>query len=112
MIEETVIAYLTSALQVPVAMETPAGPPAQYVTVEKTGSGEEDRLSSAVLAIQSHAGSLYAAAALNHAVKAAMKGLTTLPNVFRSHCETDYNYTNEETRECRYQAVFHVYFKE
>lgn len=112
MIEITVLDYLAGALDVPVGMEVPETVPASYVVIEKTGSGETDTLLSATLAVQSCAPTLHGAAALNEAVKAAMGGLTALPNVFRCHCQTDYNWTDTRTKRRRYQAVFDIIYKE
>lgn len=112
MIEQTVIEYLSSALEVPVDAEIPKGPPDRYVVVEKTGSDEQDGLLWATLAVQSTAPSLYETMRLNAEVKAAMKGLITLTNVFRCHCETDYNFTDTRLKGRRYQAVFQIVYKE
>ena len=112
MIEKTVLDWLAGALDVPVVMEVPETVPASLVVIEKTGSGEEDTLLSATLAIQSYAATLHGAAALNEAVKAAMGGLPALPNVFRCHCQTDYNWTDTRTKRRRYQAVFDIFYTE
>lgn len=111
-IEETVIAFLAPRLTVPVAAEVPPGPPDSYVTVEKTGSREKDTLHAATIAVQSHAPKLVTAMGLNEQVKTALALLTTLPNVFRCHCERDYNHTNTRTKERRYQAIFEIVYKE
>ena len=113
MIETTVIEYLSEALDVPVYGETPRDVPSTYVRVEKTGSGYNSGLQRATLAIQSiTSGPLLEAATLNEAVKAAMRDLDSLTNVFRCDCQTDYNYTDTRTKERRYQAVFDIYYME
>lgn len=121
MIEKTVLDWLTAALAadagtsgdpVPVGMEVPDPVTPSYVVIEKTGSGEENRLSRATLAVQSVAPTLYEAALLNERVKTAMRELPTLTNVFRCACGSDYNFSNPETRERRYQAVFEIYYEE
>lgn len=112
MIEKTVLDYLAGALAVPVVMEVPETVPASFVVIEKTGSGEENTLLSATLALQSCAPTLLEAAELNEAVKAAMGGLTALANVFRCHCQTDYNWTDVRQKRPRYQAVYNIIYKE
>lgn len=112
MIEKTVLDYLAGALTVPAVMETPEEPPETYVRIEKTGGGGENRLLHATLAVQSIAPTLYGAAALNEAVKAAMADLPALTNVFRCACDSDYNFTDTRTKTRRYQAVFQIVYKE
>ena len=73
MIEEKVREYLEDKLDIPVRMEEEPGLPEEYVLIEKTGSGEENHIASATLAIQSYSGSLYGAASLNERVKEAME---------------------------------------
>lgn len=113
MIEKRVLDYLTAAFHdVPVAMEVPTPVPERYIVIEKTGSHEDNGLYTATLAIQSIAPTLYEAAQINHELKEAMRGLPELVNIFRCECDSDYNFTNPQTKERRYQAVFDIYYKE
>ena len=112
MIEKRITDYLSACLPVPVGCEVPKGPPVSYVVLQKTGSGDENSVQNADFAVQSIASTLYGAMVLNESVKAAMDHFTDLTNIFRCHCETDYNFTNTETKEYRYQAVFHIIYKE
>ena len=48
MIEKTVLDYLNRKLDVPVYMEVPEKPEKEYVVIEKTGSGAENHICSAV----------------------------------------------------------------
>ena len=105
MIEEVILGYLSKSLGVPVFMEEPAKPPQKYIIIDKLGSSEKNRLSSATLAVQS-----YEAARLNHTVKAAMRDTVTLDDVISCKLNSDYNYTDEETKRYRYQAVFDIRF--
>ena len=50
MIEKTVLDYLNRKLDVPVYMEVPEKPEKEYVVIEKTGSGAENHICSAVFA--------------------------------------------------------------
>lgn len=111
MIEKIILDYLNEALDPPVWMEVPKGRtvPEEYVLLEKTGSGRRDHLNSATFAIQSYAGSMYTAAQLNEAVKAAMDSLPLhLDAVSRSSLNSDYNYTDTEKKQYRYQAVYDI----
>ena len=60
--------------------------------------------------MQSYGGSLYDAARLNHTVKAAMRDTVILDDVISCKLNSDYNYTDEETKRYRYQAVFDIRF--
>ena len=112
MIETTVKDYLSSVLSVPVTLETPPGPPESYVLLEKIASGNTDGLLRATVTAKSVAPSLFKAAALNETVKALMAGLISLTNVFRCHCDTDYNDTDPRMGVYRYQAVFNINYME
>lgn len=106
MIELTVLNYLAEQMSVPVYMEMPAEMPDSFVLVEKTGSGRDNRIDRATIAIQSYAPTLYEAAALNDTVKEAMDGMAYEENVFRAKLNSDYNYTDTSVKRYRYQAVY------
>lgn len=112
MIEATIIDYLADELSVPVSGEVPVPTPDTFVTVEKIGSSVENHLRSASLAIQSWAASEEAAASLNELVRGTMEAAISEETIFRSHCETDYNFTDTTTKHHRYQAVFSVVYYE
>lgn len=106
MIEKLVLDYLNEELDVPAYMEKPADPPGSYVIVIKTGSGVTDFIFRATMVLQSVAPTLYEAALLNEAVKHAMDRIINLPQITRSSLNSDYEFTNTETKERRYQAVY------
>lgn len=112
MIEEIVKNHLVSCLGIPVVLERPENPPAEYVLIEKTGSGRQDHINTAVIAAQSYAGSMYLAAALNERTKAAMDRLAELPVIGKSALNSDYNFTDPDTKEYRYQAVYDLVYME
>ena len=107
MIEVVLKDYLNDVLSVPAYLEIPkTGAPASYVVIEKTGSGITNHIRRATFAIQSIAPSMYGAAALNEEVKAAMDDAVTLPEIARSHLNSDYNFTDTTKKYYRYQAVY------
>ncbi len=110
MIEVTVRNYLNNALDVPVYMEVPKDVtlPGEFVVVEKTGSGRTNHLNAATFAIQSYSTSMYKAALLNEKVKEAMDSLMTLDEVSRSALNSDYNFTDTQKKQYRYQAVYDI----
>ena len=115
MIELTVLNYLQTALttsdgSVPVYAEMPVEMPTTFVVVGKTGSGRNNRIDSATIAIKSYAPTLYEAASLNETVKAHMDEMANTANVFRCKLNSDYNYTDTSLKRYRYQAVYDIYY--
>ena len=113
MIEETVLQYLQEKLSaldppVPVMFERPKNLPTKYVILEKTGSRDENYIYSVTFAVQSYAPSLYEAASLNDMVKGYMENLPDERDVSACDCNSDYNFTDPDTRDYRYQAVFDI----
>lgn len=105
MIEKTILDYLGEHLTVPVYMEEPITNPQSYVLIERTGSSETDMIETTTLALQSYGASLYDAAALNMTVKAQIKQAVELPGVSAVYINSDYNFTDTETKRYRYQCV-------
>ena len=110
MIEDILQKYLSGKLDVPVCMEAPEESKESFVIIEKTGGGGSDRINTAVFAIQSYAGSLYEAAALNGKVKEAMESFADGNEVSRASLNTDYNFTDTESKRYRYQAVYDIVY--
>ena len=113
MIETIVLNALADQLSVPVYMEAPEDKPPSYVVLDKTGSRRENRIDHATFAVQSIAGSLYEAAILNETVKSVMDRLPRLTEeIFSAALDSDYNFTDTQTKERRYQAVYNITYKE
>ncbi len=111
MIVITMRRYMETALpDVPVYLEEPEDPPAYYLILRQTGSDEVNRILEATVAVQSYAPSLYGAIVLNDRVKRAALAMAPADGVFSVHLNTDYEYTNTQTKQYRYQAVFEVYY--
>lgn len=108
MIEKIISDYLTSMLPVPAFLEEPENRPDRYVLVEKTGGSKENYINSATVAIQSYAESLYLVAELNEAVKTAMENIAQLDIICSTELNSDYRYTDVETKRYRYQAVYDI----
>ena len=112
MIEEILRGYLQSKLgAIPVRLEREESLPEKYVILEKTGSSEENQIRTATFAVQSYAGSLYEAAALNELIKEHMEALPDeRDDIFACELNSDYNFTDTTFREYRYQAVFDIVY--
>ena len=56
---------------------------------------------------------MYDAMSLNKSVKDAMFSAVTLDEITRVELNSDYNYTDQATKQSRYQAVFDItHYKE
>lgn len=110
MIESIFQAYLKNALQLPVWLEEPEDPPERYIVLQKTGSSFENQIHTATFAVRSYGPSLYEAAALNADVIQAALAMRPADGVFCAQLNSDYEYTNTETKQYRYQAVLVIYY--
>lgn len=119
MIEKIVFDYLRSQeiedIGNNVFMEVPEPPPERYILIEKTGSGRENRIDNATIAVQSISrnrdNGLIQAARTNEAVKAAMNEFAdNSADIYACRLDTDYNFSNAATREYRYQAVYNIFY--
>lgn len=110
MVEKIVKDYLQSSLGIPVRLEEEDDLGNEYVLIEKTGSGKENHVESATLAVQSFSTSIYGAATLNERVKAAMEKIIELDDISKCELNSDYNYTDTNRKKYRYQAVFDIVY--
>lgn len=80
-----------------------------FILIEKTGSSKSNQLKSSTFAFQSYSQiSLYEAMKLNEEVKNAVEELIELKEIASVKLNGDYNFTDEETKKYRYQAVFEI----
>ena len=113
MIEKVIYDYLNDVLDVPVSLEVPNKPPARYVVMEKTGSRRDNLITSSTFLFRSYAPTLYMAAALNEEVKAALDNAIVLDEIARAKLNSDYNFTDTDTKYYRFQAVYNItYYRE
>ncbi|HEL2533797.1 TPA: hypothetical protein TZ285_001861 [Streptococcus suis] len=111
MIEIICLNFLSEHLPVPVYTEHEKVMPDSFVVFEKTSGGKKNHLNQATLAIQSYGQSLKEAAFLNEEVKQAVEKMVELPSISRVELNSDYNFTDTETKRYRYQAVVDfIYF--
>lgn len=108
MIELIIKEFLDGQLDVPSFFEHQTELPDRYVLIEKVGGGQKNQLKSATVAVQSYGPSLYEAAKLNERVKEAMLNLVAVDAVSGVSLNSDYNFTDTETKSYRYQAVFDI----
>ena len=115
LIEKTVVSGLMAGLHTAdVYAERPKTPPEAYWLIEKTSASEENHVKMARMAVQSiSAASLLEAATMSHDAEAVMAALPAAePDVSRVRLNSAYNFTDPDTKEYRYQAVFDVYYME
>lgn len=113
-IEATVVSHLSAKLQSShVYAERPVNPPDEYFIIEKTAADETNHVKMATVAVQSISKvSLLNAAMMSKAAEAAMKSLNEVDDIGTCRLNTAYNFTDPETKEYRYQAVFDIYYLE
>lgn len=116
MIEVTTLKYLISknitGIGGNVYAEVPENPPAEYILIQKMGSGEINRIDRAMILVQSISKySLLSAMEIDDLVKKAMAEFANESNkIYSCKLNSDYNNTNTETKEYRYNAVFNIYY--
>lgn len=110
MIEVIVKEYLSKRLDIPIVFEHQQNLPKQYILLEKTSGSMENFLNSSTVAIQCYGASLFEAAKLNEKIKELMYGLIAVSEVSKVSLNSDYNHTDLETKEYRYQAVFDIHY--
>lgn len=108
--ELVVLNHLKSLLNVPVAMEHSADLQDRYVIVERIGGSIADHIRSSSFAIQSYGKSLLDACQINEEVKRAMDSIIESSHVSKCVLDSDYNYTDQTTKQYRYQAVYDLWF--
>lgn len=113
MIEKILIDYLNSELTVEAYAERPETPSEKYILIEKTGSSVDNMITTSTIAIQSisdlmQGGSMLDAMDLNEDVKEVMENLIELDSIVMVKLNSDYNYTDDSTKEYRYQAVYQI----
>jgi hypothetical protein len=108
MIEIIIKNFLDDHLSVSSFLEKTGEMPKSYVLFEKTGSSKRNHLLSSTFAFQSYAPSMYEAANLNEELKEVVEQLISLDEISGLSLNSDYNFTDTETKEYRYQAVFDI----
>jgi len=107
MIETIICNYLSGVLDCPVKATKNDRPPGRSVFVERTG-GNGRFIKHTTVAIQSYGTSMYEAAQLNDEVIEKLYGMVTLNEITKVSLNQNYNFTDLETKEYRYQAVFDI----
>lgn len=110
MIEIIILKYLTEKMDVPVSMDKTDRDVKRYILMERTGSSRSNFINTATFVFQSYAESRYEAAKLNEELKLNMDNIIELPQISRSALNSDYDYTDTQTKEYRYQAVYNIVY--
>lgn len=115
-VEQFLAAYLIEYFEedetVKVATEEPQERYDNLILFEQTGSSESNLITRATIAVQSFGQTREKAMLLNERVKEAMLSCVERQEIASVELITDYNYTDQQTKRNRYQAVFEVvYYK-
>ncbi len=113
MIEEIIKNWLNTELRpIKAYLESQKNMPKEYVLIEKTGSNGNKGFYHATIVIQSYAESMYKAAKLSKKVRKLMQNIVQLDEISSVLLNSEYNFTDTETKQYRYQAVFDVKYYE
>lgn len=108
MIEIIIKEFLKKKLKVDVFLEHQEKEPKNFVIFEKVGSGKKNHINSATFAFQSYGSSLYEACKLNENLKEVVESMIILDEIASVKLNSDYNFTDTETKKYRYQAVYEI----
>ena len=108
MIELIVKGHLEKKMKVPILLEHKKDDPKRFIIFEKLGSGKKNYTNSSRFAFQSYGDSLYQAAKLNEDLKEAVESLIERDDIAFVRLDSDYNFTDQETKRYRYQAVYEI----
>lgn len=107
MIETVLLTYLNSyGLSATVYTEQPEVKPSAFFVIEKTGGALINQIAESDISIQSYAPTMYLAASMNEEIKEAMRNAIELDEISSVELNSDYNYTDTDSKTYRYQAVF------
>lgn len=95
-----------------IKFKVPDSPPSEYLIIQKTGSGRTNRIDRAMVAIQSISRTSYEmAATINEAVRQVMFEMADkCSEIYRCELNSDGDFTDTETKEFRYQAIFNIFY--
>lgn len=110
MIEILMLEHLQERLGIPVYAEVPEKKPERFIVIRKGDERRDNFLRCATMLARSYAPSLLAAMELSQQVLGAMDIFPEHPRISGCYCTGDYNFTDEETKQYRYQAVFDIYY--
>lgn len=108
MIEKVILDYLKEVLEVDVLLERVPGVDLPFVLFERTGSRVYNHTTTALFAFQSYAETMYKAAELNEKLKDALNDMPNHTDISKAKLNSDYNFTNIQTNEYRYQAIYEI----
>ena len=106
MIEILVKNYLEKKLDVKVVLQNINDD--SFVLIQKVGSKKKNHLKSVNFAFQSYGKTMYEASLLNENLKEAVESMIELDEIFKVSLNSDYNFTDTQTKRYRYQAIFEI----
>lgn len=108
MIESTILSFLDNAgLDAPLYMEIPENPPDEFYILENTGQSMRDHVRITTMAVQSYAQSMERAADLAYEIdEVILETLQELDDVAGVRLNSLYNFTDQSTKQYRYQGVY------
>ena len=108
MILQKIIETLQAGLGCYVGVQSPETGD-RFVLIDQTGSQRRNHLNTVTVAIQSYGPTLADALSINASVEQVMMNRLLADDLIAAvKFNTDYNFTNPETKEYRWQAVYDI----
>ena len=108
-IEQTLIAWLSEKLQIPVSGDVPEDRPKKFLTVERTGGGDKNvAFEAPQIAIQCWAQTRYEAAKFADEVSDIMPDFSFEPHIHSVYKNSHYNFPDPDSRMGRYQILYQL----
>lgn len=108
MIDQIIKQYLDGQLSVPSFFDFEKKMPAKFVSFERTSGGKVNHIKNSSFAFQSHADTKYEALQLINEVIEVVERMIELDEMSKIELNTYYDFTDEESKKYRYQAVFEI----
>ena len=109
MILETIRRYIADHSGYPAWTERPKEPPARYYIIDKSGGNCRNFIHYSLFVVQSYAETMADAAQMNERLIEIMtKGLIAENEISSVSVNSNYDYTDTDAKQYRYQAVFDI----
>lgn len=112
MIEEIILKYIKSKLNIPAFLVAPSDKPSKYITIRKSASSGDRFIENAMIIFYCISQeSLFEASQINSELKKALYDMPyEVNNVSGVYINSDGNFTDTTTKEYRYQAIYEVIY--
>lgn len=108
MIETLLYNFINQRASVNWHMLRPETEPTRYGLFEKTGATKSEHITTSTFAFQSYAPTLLEAAQISEELRGIVESSVSEDEICKVTLTGEYNFTNPQTKQPRYQAVFSI----